>query len=315
MFGIIRVRNLNNSDISSTEKHNFRLYETKPQHLGYEKNILADKKHYLNDDSIFIDGEVQDKRQGEKGDLKKAIESRFKKKSINPRKNSVVALEYVLAISPDAVKDIEKTYVYNVALDRLAQFIEKKHGKENVIAKSFHFDESNPHVHVIVTPIKEKTVKWKNKNGVGEKTENRLSARDYTGNKHLLRNLQSDFHRHCESMPFAKTTKHKFKRGIAKRERLALGFEEYDTRTNAELGKVKNEIKEIKSEIQNAKTLVQLEELNQRLKLEDEKAKEIARIESHKTERNAKKSFDQTTKKITEHYTQEKPKRGGGMKM
>jgi hypothetical protein len=315
MFGIIRVRNLNNSDVSSTEKHNFRLYETKPQHLGYEKNILADKNHYLNDDNVFIDGEIQDKRKGEKGDLKRAIESRFKKEGVKTRKNSVVALEYVLAISPDAVKDIEKTYMYDVALDRLAQFIEKKHGIENVIAKSFHFDESNPHVHVIVTPIKEKIVKWKNKNGVGEKLEKRLSARDYTGNKHLLRNLQSDFYYHCASMPFAKTTKHKFERGIGKKERLALGFKEYDTRTNKKLGEVKNKITELKNDIEKAESLIELKEINKRLELEEEKAKEIAKTESYRTERDAKKSFEQTTKKITERYTQEKPKKGGGMTM
>lgn len=315
MFGIIRVRNLNNSDISSTEKHNFRLYEKQPKHLSFENNHLSKELGYRNTDSIVIAGEIQDRYKGEKGDLKKAIESRFKKENINPRKNSVVALEYVLAISPDAVKDIEKTYNYETALGRLTQFIEKKHGNENVIARSFHFDESNPHVHVIVTPIKEKTVKWKNKNGVGENTENRLSARDFTGNKHLLRKMQTDFYKHCLSMPFANTTKHKFKRGIGKKERLEKGFEEYDKRTNAEIGKVREELQELKEELKQAKKWLTMQMIEEKLKDKEEEVKNIGKSQDLDQEKRAKKSFDQTTKKITEYYTQEKPKRGGGMKM
>ena len=39
--------------------------------------------------------------------------------------------------------------------------LEKKHGTENIVAIAEHYDETNPHVHVIVVPIIKKEVRWK----------------------------------------------------------------------------------------------------------------------------------------------------------
>jgi len=63
-----------------------------------------------------------------------------------------------------------------------------------------HFDEKTPHVHVLVVPIIEKEVRWKNKKREGQKMERRLCARDFTGHPDMLRQLQNDFYEHI--VPF-----------------------------------------------------------------------------------------------------------------
>lgn len=323
MFGIIRVRNLHAGDISSTEKHNFRLYKDKPSHVKKWKD-REDEFKQPNIHDIYHNGEEGERRAGA---LKEALKARFEDVGIRPRKNSVIALEYVLAISPDASKDIARVYCYDAALTKLSQFIEEKHGEANVIARSFHFDESNPHVHVIVTPIREKEVKWKNKSGRGVKLENRLCARDYTGDKQLLRDLQSDFHQWCKSMPFAELTEHRFKRGMDARERAGLKLRPYENRTSAEIGKAREELTELKNELNNVRTLIQAEELERKIREQEEKINEKAKEEMLKVKKMAKKLFDKTTEKITEKSNEKsegkktkkrrfwKRNRGGGMGM
>jgi hypothetical protein len=60
-----------------------------------------------------------------------------------------------------------------------------------------HYDETKPHVHIIVVPIIKKEVRWKRSKGdgfiEGKKEENRLCARDFTGNRNMLRSLQDDY--------------------------------------------------------------------------------------------------------------------------
>jgi len=294
MFGIIRVRNLHAGDINSTEKHNFRLYENQPNHL-IKLNKREDVFQLSNFHHISLNGEIQDRAKGLNGDIKNAIKSRFLVKNIKPRKNSVVALEYVLAISPNASKDIGEVYCYDSVLKRLDDFIMKKHGKENIIAKSYHFDESNPHVHVIVTPILEKKISWKNSKGEGFKIENRLSARDFTGNKQKLRDLQTDFHNHCLTTPFSKLTEHRFERGMDNRERKKLKLRTYEDKTNLELGRVREELKVLKSSLKHVKKEFELEELNRLLIIREDEIEKIAKAHQIQKERDAKKSFDKTS--------------------
>lgn len=66
------------------------------------------------------------------------------------RSNQAVALEYMIAASPEALKDSRKAASY---LLKAREWIERQHGKENVIAAYMHGDETTPHLHVLVVPV------------------------------------------------------------------------------------------------------------------------------------------------------------------
>ncbi len=175
-FGIIRVKNLHIEDLAHTQKHNNR--EFVPSEFGNIKNNGA-FFHTVNDElhsEKTIEDAVMEKIQG-----------------VHRRKNSVVALEYVCAISEEAMRKSSEFYHTSSTLDFLRRFVEDKHGIENVVSYSYHEDETNPHIHVIVVPLAEKTTKWKNAKGHGEKVEKRLCATDFTGDKEKLRQLQTDY--------------------------------------------------------------------------------------------------------------------------
>lgn len=184
-FGIIRVRKLSsNGQIKNTEIHNARLYDE----IGKEKppNILAEQKF----------GDNTHENIKEKA-LFSAIEERIKETGAKTRKNSVKALEFVVALSPD-VKKAYNDYSATAVLIQLYKYVEQKMGKENIVSASMHFDESNPHMHIVATPITRKTTKWKNRNGEGEKTVNTLCADHFVGSREKLRNMQTEFFEHVK---------------------------------------------------------------------------------------------------------------------
>jgi hypothetical protein len=174
MYGTINVLEMHARDVKGREQHNRRQYE--PGQIP--ENIDPSRAH-LNKSQI-IGG----------SDFNEAINARLKGMTV--RKNAVVGLEYILGASPEFFKQANcKPYDY---LIKCAAFIAKKHGQENIFAINMHFDEKTPHIHIIVTPIVEKEVRWKNKKRQGVSKERRLCARDFTGHPNMLRKLQKDFY-------------------------------------------------------------------------------------------------------------------------
>ena len=181
-FGLIRVRNLHSGDIGSMLEHNLRTMPYLPDNIkpkGFDEfgNPIRHNVRYTN------------------GDFEKSFEKRMEN-VVGQRKNSVVALEYVVGIND--VKCWEKegsqgTVKFTDFKEKVTNWLDERHGKGSVIAVFGHEDESNPHAHIVVVPIIEKTVKWKNQKGAGERIEKRLNARDYTGGREKLRELQNDY--------------------------------------------------------------------------------------------------------------------------
>ena len=154
-------------------------------------------------------------------------------------------------------------------MQHLSNFVTDKHGQENIISVSFHYDESNPHAHIITTPIIKKETKWKNQKGEGKKTENRLCARDFIGDKDKLRQLQTDYFNYISSddvgLNLQKRFGIEFKRGVDARDRRARG-EFYSKMTNYILGEVRKELEELKHKIKENKiTIKEYEEKKQAL--------------------------------------------------
>lgn len=90
------------------------------------------------------------------------------------RKNAVHAIDYLVTTSPGATEEANEQAM-QVAFDWLCD----KHGHENVIMASKHYDETTPHAHFLVVPIDEK---------------GKLNARSFIGGtKHRMSELQDEF--------------------------------------------------------------------------------------------------------------------------
>ena len=147
-YGIIRVRNLSAGDLELTEIHNARKYEQMGMKLpdNIDPELCREGLH-----SHVAGGDTS---------LCEAVGIHLKELGITPRKNSVVALEYVVALSgnPEEKKKMDHDDKDFDFLEDAVLWISKRHGG-NIMSYSFHGDESNLHAHVVVLPVIEKTVK------------------------------------------------------------------------------------------------------------------------------------------------------------
>lgn len=93
------------------------------------------------------------------------------------RKDAVLAVEYVMTASPEwwetASEDQQKAF-----FDRSMEWLESKYGKENIITASIHNDELTPHLSAFVVPVT---------------LDGRLSAKEFIGNRTLMRQDQTTF--------------------------------------------------------------------------------------------------------------------------
>ena len=94
------------------------------------------------------------------------------------RTDAVLAIEYLVTASPEAMKLFSHDQQNRYFAKSLA-WIEEKHGKENVIAASIHRDETTPHLSVFVVP--------RDKTGS-------LNAKHFLGGAEKMRKIQDDFH-------------------------------------------------------------------------------------------------------------------------
>lgn len=105
------------------------------------------------------------------------------------RSDAVLAIEYLIASSPDAINTKDGHMAY--FRDALA-WLKERHGAENVIASSLHFDESTPHLVAYVVPL----------DGSGK-----LNAKQFLGGRKVLSEMQTDFAKRVGK-------KHDLERGI-----------------------------------------------------------------------------------------------------
>jgi hypothetical protein len=195
-YAILRTKKITTTaQMTGMNNHNHRLNNV--------MNADKDLTHLNHNYSAFDPGVP-----GSTGDLKTDIYGHIDVEDIQTKKNSVLAIEHLMTFSPDFVnftkverqgkptlkasnQDIDKW----TRFQRLSkQWLEDRYGKGNIVNMSVHYDERTPHIHAYVVPVKEKTVKWKNKNGQGEKIVKTLCARDYLGGKDKMREMQDSFH-------------------------------------------------------------------------------------------------------------------------
>jgi len=271
-YGLARVKNLSAGDVKGTEIHNARLYEE----LGLPVPAHIDPN---NPASKF--GENFHQTYGGQT-LKEAIGNRLQAHNIKPRKNAVVALEYVVGLvgTPQEIQDAYTNYSAETFLkNHLAEnFVGEKHGLKNVVSISLHFDETTPHAHIVVVPLIQKEVKWKNSKGSGRKKEVRLCAREFTGHKDQLRELQTDVHKFVND--YAPKLGVKVWRGTKKEEQ----GRQYTQATSQELGKLRTEFFNLMQQLERitSKANLTLEDLKAVGGIKDTAKEKSLKIEAKK---------------------------------
>jgi Plasmid recombination enzyme len=124
------------------------------------------------------------------------------------RKDAVLAVEYLITASPEAMNSKTRTAqdaYFSDALD----WLKNKHGAENVVFSGIHRDESTPHMYAYVVPR------------VGDK----LNAKAFFGGAKALNQLQTDF---SQSVG----VKHGFERGQERSKAHHVPIREYYARVN-----------------------------------------------------------------------------------
>lgn len=223
-YGIIRVRELTRSEVRATDIHNERKYQE--QGIATPGNIDPERSRYNS--YRLSTGE----------NLMEAINARLDDAKVKSRSNSVVGIEFVMSASPEFFDayDAEGWFA------KCRSWLGDRYGFENIVSQSSHFDETNPHVHFVVTPIVKKEVSWKNQKGSGTRTENRLCARDLTGNKELLSQLQTDYHEFVR--PTGQSVGVEFFRGTKASNEL----KQYTLHTDHRLGEMRTKLAAIERE-------------------------------------------------------------------
>ncbi len=122
------------------------------------------------------------------------VQERLAAAGIEPRKGAVVAIDVFITASPEHFKTNHPDDPNWQAFQAKAmQFLQREYGRDNVVHAIAHHDETSPHLHAIITPIKSKTVKVGRK-VKSERTENRLCCRDWLGgDRTTLSKLQTRF--------------------------------------------------------------------------------------------------------------------------
>lgn len=113
---------------------------------------------------------------GTKGDLVGDVRRRIEAVTARPRKNAVLALEFLLTASPEWFEGKSDREIKAWAKQSTA-WLREEFGRQNVCHAVLHRDETTPHLVVMVVPEK----------------DGRLNARSLVGSPELLSNLQSRY--------------------------------------------------------------------------------------------------------------------------
>lgn len=251
MHAQIRVQNINSKEaVKRLQIHNNREYAE--YNFTPPKNILGDD---VASWGYRTHTSVQDNYdQEQKIDYNKMIDQRFEEVGVTPRKGAVIALEYVVGFSKEVMINLSNKGNYSLvaALDKQIEFLQKKHGEQNIISRSYHFDESNPHAHVLVVPLVQKKTKWQDRkeeqNGIVENAHLRLCAKDFTGGRAKLSKMQDDFFDHCNDW-----TRKRLGLNLTKHKKAEIGVLKYEKKTSPELGQFRDELRAIEIEIENTR--------------------------------------------------------------
>lgn len=95
---------------------------------------------------------------------------------VKQRKNAVLAVEYLVTGSPEAMKELSADEQDQYFKDALS-WLQEKHGVDNILSAVIHRDETTPHLTAMVIPL----------------VDGKLNAKHFFGGRGKLSVMQTDF--------------------------------------------------------------------------------------------------------------------------
>lgn len=182
-FAILRVKKIKTvGNVISALKHNFRELddlkdEEKPTNINLE--LTKFNLHLRPKSQEFWP--MTATSQNRISSVKRAMEiyndrMKFIKENGKIRKNAVLAMDYLIAASPEWWK--KSTHEQRIAWrQKNLDWLVKRHGIENIVSCTYQVDEKSPHIQAVVIP----------------EINGKLNARAFLGGKELLKKMQTDY--------------------------------------------------------------------------------------------------------------------------
>jgi hypothetical protein len=141
--------------------------------------------------------------------LAAAVKARLELATETATEKPVLCIEYLVTARHEAFKEGGGSVDPDAYFRDALAFLEKRHGKDNIVAANIQRDESTPHLVVYAVPIVEVEAKTRKRNVIVGTNEDgtkrretreyhqpatvRLSAQHYQGKRDQLSQLQTDF--------------------------------------------------------------------------------------------------------------------------
>ena len=174
----MRLKKLHsNANVGGAISHHLRTRKTDNADPERIKNDWFYPNNYTKDENGRADYEAKNKDFTQRQKMQKEALARYKKLLPEKvRKNGVRAVEFMMTVSPEVMsrKDFNSVKYLNAC----GTWAREKFGKENVFFIAHHYDETTPHVSILLTP--------KDENG-------KLNARKFFGGREKMQELQDDF--------------------------------------------------------------------------------------------------------------------------
>lgn len=176
-FCIMRIKKLHsNANVGGAISHHLRTRETDNADPEKIKNDFFWPNTYPKNEKGFLDKSQNTdfEKRKEMQQITMSIYKKFLPEKV--RKNGVRAVEFMMTVSPEVMQ--RKDFNAIEYLNACGNWAKEKFGKENVFFIAQHFDETTPHVSILLTP--------KDENG-------KLNARKFFGGREKMQELQDDF--------------------------------------------------------------------------------------------------------------------------
>ena len=108
-------------------------------------------------------------------DLNSDVQTRIAESKCKVRKDSVLAIEYLLTASPEYFNGGESVREFK---NKASEWLVERHGLKNVVNVHLHMDEKTPHIHAVVVPLDQRDI---------------LNAKSFTGGRKALIDMQDSF--------------------------------------------------------------------------------------------------------------------------
>lgn len=120
-------------------------------------------------------------------ELVEALERRLSDVKKPLRKDAVVLRPVIMQLDPEWYRDVQDEKEQKRSYNKMLKWAERTYGRDNMIGFSLHLDETNPHLHILVTPVT---------------SDGRLSQKDWYKGPSALREMHQDLREYMRTEGF-----------------------------------------------------------------------------------------------------------------